>query len=157
MAAPLPLETSDSHSTVELVCLNPEDIEQLWPLVRGYVRKVVRLTPKLEEIDVLKLVQEEYWQLWIAWDVDRGDALAAMTTELTNYESGWRTVRINLLGGIEMDRWKHLVSEIEDWARSEGCDAVEICGRKGWGTVFPEYELIEHTFSKELRHDQRWK
>lgn len=159
---PLPLLSDglESSSTVELLCLPPEEVDKAWPLVRSLLARVTSLTPKLELEDILALTQSGDFQLWVVWDPASRETLAVFATQLTTYPSGWKTVRINLLAGEEMERWKHLIDGIEQWAIAEGCDAVEIVGRRGWGRVFPDYKLIEHTFSKdlkELRHGQRWK
>lgn len=161
MPLPIPSDGLESPSTVELLCLPPEEVHKAWPLLEPILARVVSLTPKLELEDVLALTQSGDFQLWVMWDSAQRETLAVFTTELAPYPSGWKTVRINLLAGQEMERWTRiLISGIEQWAIAEGCDAVELVGRRGWGRVYPDYELIEHTFSKdlkELRHGQRWK
>lgn len=42
---------------------------------------------------------------------------------------------ILLCGGENMKAWIHHVDDICDWARKQGCDAVEIPGRRGWKRV----------------------
>jgi hypothetical protein len=49
-----------------------------------------------------------------------------------------------------MARWLHLLAPIEDWAKSEGCDAMRIMGRRGWGRVLPTYRLTRVVLEKEL-------
>jgi hypothetical protein len=42
------------------------------------------------------------------------------------------------------------VAVLEDIARTGGCIAMRIPGRKGWGRVFPGYEERYRVFEKPL-------
>lgn len=155
MEIPVQNERSVSPSTVELIRLLPGDLAYLWPLLKEHVRTAVSKTEKVTEADVCELGQSGDWQIWVVWNMDISDPLAVFATELAVYPSGHKVARINLAGGVGLDHWKQVIERFERWARDEGCDAAEICGRRGWGKIYPDYALIESTFSKELGHGER--
>ena len=66
------------------------------------------------------------------WTVRADNCLIGLAvTELRNYPRQ-RRCRYLLLAGDGFDRWQHLQQDIEDWARANGCTAMEMCGRRGW-------------------------
>jgi hypothetical protein len=93
-----------------------------------------------------------YFPQELAVDGNRGDFLAALVTEIQEHVNGWKAARIIALGGRQMERWVHLISGVEEWAVSWGCDSLEIVGRKGWGKLYPEFEPIEYVYAKGLKH-----
>jgi hypothetical protein len=70
-------------------------------------------------------------------------------TEIVRYPRSTRCV-LFLCAGDGLDRWLHHLGEIEAWARAQGCDAMEVAGRKGWARVLKGYELVNVMLRKEL-------
>ncbi len=82
-------------------------------------------------------------QLWPAPD-------AAMVTEiLSTKRKRWCHV---FLAGGDLARIVEMVPSVEAWARAQRCQAVTICGRKGWERVLAPHGVkpAHLTLSKEL-------
>lgn len=81
------------------------------------------------------------------WD---GQIKAAGVTKIIASQKS-KVLMCEACSGSEFIRNKHVMQTIEDYARSEGCDAVRIGGRKGWGRVFPEYREIAVLLERRLK------
>ena len=138
-------------SSVELIRVPEDGVSKAWPLAAPLLEKAVNRTEKVTLSGLRESMILGDMQLWLVYDTKLNDVLAACGTELSTYVSGFKTARVLLLGGLDLDRWSSLTANFEKWAKQEGCDAVEMVGRKGWGKIFPDYEPIEHWFAKEIR------
>jgi hypothetical protein len=97
--------------------------------------------------DLIDNLRSGHRQLWVAWDGSK--VLAAAITRINVQRSGL-ACQIAACGGTEGERWMHLISRIEDWARAEGCRKVVIEGRPGWERVFPAYKRVRVVLEREL-------
>ena len=73
---------------------------------------------------------------------------SAMITEIVDYPQ--RAIcRIWLAGG-ELDELMQAEKSIAVWAKSLGCDAMEIIGRKGWQRQLKDYTATAVILAKDL-------
>ena len=87
--------------------------------------------------------------LWIAIEEDGGEIHAAMTTELVPMRPGlvcWMCQ----CGGDRMLDWSRFHTEIEDYAKKEGCVKVILRGRSGWRRILPGYSVKTVQLEKTL-------
>lgn len=87
------------------------------------------------------------WILWIVWD---GSVRAIVGTELYRDVSGMKCCMIRFATGRQAATWTHLLREIEDWARGEGCQRLDMIARKGWARHLPDYKMTHVVLEKEL-------
>lgn len=73
--------------------------------------------------DVAEGIASGRMQLWPAED-------GCCVTEILTYPQ--RKVLNGAICGGDMDRVLDMIPAIEEWARLQGCDCVEITGRRGW-------------------------
>ncbi|HVR65131.1 MAG TPA: hypothetical protein VMT98_00715 [Verrucomicrobiae bacterium] len=84
------------------------------------------------------------------WTVRADNCLIGLAvTELRNYPRQ-RRCRYLLLAGDGFDRWQHLQQDIEDWARANGCMAMEMCGRRGWERKLRGWRATHVEMTKEI-------
>jgi hypothetical protein len=84
-------------------------------------------------------VQSGLQVLWVLHLRESEELLAAATTCFTNYPDR-RLLTISFLGAREDDSsrpiWYNdrdmIVSTLTRWAAGNGCDGIEIIGRRGW-------------------------
>ena len=73
---------------------------------------------------------------------------SVIVTEIVDYPK--RAVcRIWLAGG-EMDELIEAEKSIVEWAKSHGCDGMEIIGRKGWERQLKDYKPASTVLIKEI-------
>ena len=154
-----------------LVYIPLEHVHLVWPCVAGLIEAAMRRGDLSSFASVATAVMAGRAQLWVAVarhqgveerpssramdgrtrpDADRDhEIVAAAVTELQQTERRKFCI-IVACGGDQMTRWLDLLAPIEDWARSEGCDAMRIMGRRGWSRVLPAYRLTRVVLEKEL-------
>jgi hypothetical protein len=152
MLQALQAESTESYSKgdAELLAIPPDGIETVWPIARAQLALAASWTRKVD-LDVLKTrLQAGIGQLWMVWVPKDELSLATICTDLLVHDTGWKVARVTLIGGGGMDIWRSLLVELEQWAREEGCDAIELVGRKGWQRVYTDYEHCETLIVKEF-------
>ncbi len=119
------------------------DVAQVWPRVAGCVQKALDRQSEWRLADIHEQLMNQRMQLWVVpWTL-------AVVTQIQTYP-GARICMLVLCGGEGLDENKALLREIEQWARSLGCDEMRIQGRAGWRRVYPEYEPIATVMRKKL-------
>jgi hypothetical protein len=139
------------HPTAELTCVNPADVQLIWPLVSQRLSAATRRTGISAFADIEHAILDGDALLWLALSADGADihidAVAATRLELT--EAG-KVCVIVVCGGRNMPRWLPLIAGIEAYANAEGCRSVRIYGRKGWLRVLDGYRQTHVIMEKEL-------
>ena len=124
---------------MDLVCVDPARVTQIWPIARHLIRSAIDRTDLSEFADIEAEVLAGQQLLWLAWS---GQIEAAATTHLIKTRD--RPVLVlTACGGHDRERWLPLLTKIEDYARKEGAKCVRIYGRTGWQRVLNNYR-VEH-------------
>jgi hypothetical protein len=156
----------------QLLCIPPDHVGQVWPLVSGLIRTAMQRGDLSSFVAVEARVLSGSALLWLAIAHRKGveerpssrtmdgferpgdkatgpEVLAAAVTELHRTE--WRKVCVIVAcGGSDMSCWLDLIGPIEEFARAEKCSAMRIMGRKGWARVLPAYRPKRVVLEKEL-------
>lgn len=127
-------------------------LQTMWPMIVPYVQKAVDYSEgktTLKET-VADLVAKRK-QLWVVIDNDK-KIISAAVSMLQKFESGLVLATINLLGGENgsLSEILELRPEFEKWAKTEGCNRVDILARKGWAPKLPDYKLVAYVMSKQI-------
>lgn len=109
-------------SKVDLVCVDPARVRELWPYAGPLIRAATRRLTLFEQIERSVLVGDQL--LWIIWNGKQ--ITAAATTHLSD-----GACTITACGGSSMKSWLPAFSQIQQYAKDEGC-SVRIQGREGW-------------------------
>lgn len=136
------------RSSVELVCVDPARVSEVWPLVSPLLKAACYRTKLNAFADIEADILSGRSLLWLAWNGHTVES--AVATVLINSEIG-KVCVITVCGGSDMKRWLPLIEQIESYAKAEGCKRVRIYGRKGWLHVLDGYEEKHVIMDKELR------
>lgn len=125
-----------------------EHAARVLPHVIGRLQAVVdRSGERYTVASLAELVMRGEFQLWVIGDEQiRGVVL----TELFFAPSGKKVASIRAATGDAAEGWLHLLPELEQWAKSEGCHVVEAIARKGWARRLTDYKLTHVVLEKEL-------
>lgn len=135
--------------TTRLLCVGPDDVPAVWPAVERFIADAYEKTDRLVP-DVLGWLAARKGLLWIAVEVPGPRIVAAATSSLESMRGGL-SCRIVAGGGDGgVDVWKRHISDLEDYARVEGCYKLWFEGRHGWGRVLPGYVPTTVVFERRL-------
>ena len=130
-----------------------ERVDEVWHECKEYVQMGNNKSKEEMTIDDIyeKLLTADM-QLWIVFSKDR-EIYSVLTTEIVTYPRK-TTCRIVTLGGEGLDEWvEDLLNILEEWAKEQGCVAMETCCRKGFTKKLKKYGY-EHAYTvlgKELQ------
>lgn len=129
--------------------LVPADmLSAAWPYVLPHIEKMAEATRgKLTTDDMRARIAGEECQLWVA--LEGKELLATLVTEIVVYPQR-KVARIVGCVGEHRAKWIHLLGQIQDWARANGCAAMEIVARKGWAKALPDFQLTHVLLEADL-------
>lgn len=134
-------------SSVELLCVDPTRVDEIWPHAAPLLQTACRRTGLNAFADLEADILAGRSLLWIAWNGETIEAAAA--TVLIRSEIG-KVCIITACGGRGIERWLPLIGGIEAYARNEGCSRFRIYGRRGWQRVLEGFEQKHVIMDKEL-------
>ena len=129
------------------VCVSPSHVPAVWPFAKPLIEAAMRRGGVSDFSGVERDVFSGAALLWLAWD--GREIAAAAVTELTLVH-GRRLCTIVACGGHDRKRWLHLLADLENFARREGCEATRIYGRRGWVRALHDYRATRVILEKEF-------
>ena len=123
----------------------PDDLHIIWNEVEQKIKPALDdcYTPQ----DIIDGLIQDRFQLFISWE---DHVESAVITEIAEYPQK-KICRYFLAGGNNMDNWLEPIQKaIEQFARDNQCNAIEVAGRKGWLRKLKGYKQKIFLMSKEL-------
>jgi hypothetical protein len=131
--------------SVDLLCVDPKEVDQIWPYAGGMIRAAIERTNLSDFADIEKQVLAGEQLLWLAVS---DHIEAAATTHLSR-----NVCTLTACSGHQRERWLPLFKKIEQYAVAEGCETMRIFGRKGWERILDGYRAEYVILEKQLgRH-----
>ena len=142
---------SDSPD-ISVVRIHPADVYVSWQAVEDHISRALETTDKLGMDDALTMCAEGEAQLWVGFDFKAEESvIGACITAIETFSDDYRVITTLALGGNDFRRWDQLLlGAVEEFGRENGCDVIEIQGRKGWGKWFQGFTETSRYFVKEL-------
>jgi len=134
-------------ASVELICVDPQRVHEVWPRVAHLINGAVHRTGLSHTADIEYDTLHGDGLLWLACDGET--VMAAATTVLAETDTA-KVCVLTACGGAGRAAWLPLLAQIEAYARAEGCAALRIYGRKGWARVLTGYRVEHVILRKEL-------
>jgi hypothetical protein len=137
-----------------LVLIPAAHAETVWPLAEPHLKRALQFADgefTLEE--ARRSVAEGRFQLWLAWDGAQGRCIGAGLTEIFDYPRKRVCFLVLWASEAPRPRWLDGLDAVERWARGQGCKAMRLLGRKGWGRVLdgyrPQYTVFVRSLDEE--------
>jgi len=123
-------------------------VDDVWDEVRPWITAACkRSRGKFDENDIRIGLLERDDQLWI-WRTETSYAVGV--TRIVVHPQ-MKVCSIRLVTGRNRVEWeKECIARIESWAKSQGCEAMELQARPGWKTVLPDYDMTHIVLEKRL-------
>ena len=133
-----------------LLCVDPARVMEIWPQVRDMIDDGYAACGTITPPELPQWLSDGKGQLWLSLD---GEIIvAALTTSIVPRRNGC-TLKMVCCGGSKIELWKDCHKQIEEFARVEGCDRVQIReGRPAWSRVLGRdgYKVTHVTLEKAL-------
>lgn len=126
-------------------------VDRFWTLAEPYIKRALDHTRgEFAPEDIKAYCKDRIIQLWLVSEGER--IIAAATTEIVTYPQK-KHCRVVTLAGSRAVEWTPLLDVVlTEWAKEQGCDAMEAFVRKGYVSVLANYGY-KHMYSavfKEL-------
>lgn len=123
---------------MNITLLMPDVALQHWQTISSYYNKVLEHSNQESTLtDYLRKILNAQAQCWVILD-SNGIIVGAGLTEFLQY-SQYKTLHIIAYSGSNFENQSKVFSTIEEFAKANGCKAIEQWGRKGWAKQLPKY------------------
>jgi hypothetical protein len=120
---------------LEVALVPPDMVPGILTCIQDKLKKAADITAgRVVEEDIISLILDNRYQLWIAFDPADMDIQVMILTELKKYpQTKWLCVQhcVGSRGTLRAIGAK-MMSQIEKFAKTEQCAGVEFLGRIGW-------------------------
>ena len=143
------MDGSDAAPRFVLDLVPREALRAVWPHVNRRIMSVVEGSRgELTIESVLRRLASNQWQLWV---VSEGPHVVGIViTEIGVTDSGMRICNVKSCVGEDATQWLHLLSDIEGWAKANGCVRISTWARKGWAKRLKHYNLTHVMLERDL-------
>lgn len=131
----------------DLLCVPPEAVADLWNAVRPMIERAYAETDEFCPTDMLDGLKAGKLLLWVS--APSGTILAVLVTALLPKPSGL-ACKLVACGGTGMKIWLNGHTQIEAYARAEGCAKLLAEARPGWIRKLPGYTINGMVLEKRL-------
>lgn len=135
-----------------IVILKPEEVVEYWDKCRPFIERAFEHRVNTDAVDdyIAPLIQGKC-QLWVY--IDKEEIKGCV---ITNLEKGSKAKVCNILklGADDFMSWgAAMESKIAEFAKTNGCAALQYIGRKGFSGLNPDYKEDGTVFIKELNYE----
>ena len=128
---------------MKLVNIPSSNLDDVWSLVKKDISEALSYSGNHTDADfVYDCVKKNKMQLWVVWDKDKPTTLekyyGVVVTEIIQ-RTLVKTCNIFIVTGRRRQKWQHLISVLEDWAKSIGCTDMYLISRKGWERIMEQF------------------
>ena len=146
---------------MELVRIPIEELDKVWSMVEKDIKSALAYSSQLTDSDfAFDLTKQGKFQLWVLWDkkqkITANKYFGVVVTELIKRKFG-KVCHIYIMTGRQRNKWQHLISKIENFAREEGCDIMELIARPGWQKVLNifDYKRTHVVLEKKIKQENK--
>jgi hypothetical protein len=120
---------------MNILLINKDDYTKVFPKIESFVESAADYTYgrfSANDIKTELLIKQQ--QLWIAYDSN--EVYGFVITEVISYPK-LKVLIMHFTAGKKLLSWKDLMlSDLQDFAKSNGCKTIESYGRPGWAKIF---------------------
>lgn len=138
---------------MKILYVNPDNVGAAWPMFKEYADRVLPLTKKRRcATKFLFDLMSGMEMLWVV--MSESKIVGFCTSAITVYD-GVKMLQVRMLGGDRFSEWIDDMHEsLEKFARENGCDGMELIGRRGWVRKLDRFGWREAFVTCEKRWDK---
>ena len=146
---------------MNLVRIPTKELDKVWSLVEKDIRQALLYSGQLTNSDfVLQTAKQDKFQVWVLWDKKQKTTLdkyfGVVVTELIQRQLG-KVCHVYIMTGRQRQKWQHLVKVVEDFAKENKCQMVELIARPGWQKVMNNFgfKRTHVVLEKQIKLDEK--
>lgn len=118
------------EQTVNIYGVTLDDLDDQWPLLLPHLSRALEYDGDNSATDVYDLVDNRDAQLW---GIDIGYETVGVAVTFIQSTTKRDVLTIWLVGGRRMPDWVYALEDVTTrYAAAQGCDEVQMIGRRGW-------------------------
>lgn len=137
---------------MKIVYVGPESVGAAWPMFKAYAEKVIPLTRDRRTANkfLYDLMDNRETLLLV---FDGSSPVGFCTTQIVDYDDV-RLLQVKMLAGDLFKYWIDDMHEtLEAFAKENGCQGMELIGRRGWIKKLERFGWTEAFVTVEKRFD----
>jgi len=130
---------------VELIFIPQKLVEKVWIKVEPDIKSALERSGQYANSNHIKQhCLKNEMQLWILWNKENKDKkyYGVVITEVIQRPL-IKVLNIRIMVGNNRENWQHYISIIEDFAKQNGCDKMELIARPGWERVLKQFNYTK--------------
>jgi hypothetical protein len=131
---------------IKLINIPKELIDNVWVQVEPDIKSALDRSGNYANPDHFnEWLNKGLAQLWILWDEEAekpNKYHGVVVTEVINRPL-IKICNIRIMVGKGRENWQHYISIIEDFAKKNGCDKMELIARPGWERVLKQFNYTK--------------
>ena len=146
---------------MNLVRIPIQELDKVWSMIEKDIKSALAYSSQLTDSDfVFDLAKEGKFQIWVLWDKEQKKTeqkyFGVVVTELIKRKFG-KVCHIQIMTGRQRHKWQHLISEVENFAKEEGCKMMELIARPGWQKVLNlfDYKRTHVVLEKKIKQENK--
>lgn len=144
---------------MDIVYIPPKDIDKVWVIAKPFVDDALNYSNRHHHSDHFKnLLKKGKLQLWILWDSKKStteEKINGVVVSEIIQRSIKKVFHLPIVTGKNRQQWQHLIEKLEDFAKKQECDLMELVARPGWQKILDKYNykkthvVLEKNLEKE--------
>ena len=128
---------------MKLVRIPSSNLNDVWLLVEKDISSALQYSGNHTDAGFVKeTIKEDKFQLWILWDKDKPTTkekyYGVVVTEIVIRKLK-KSCNIFIVTGRQRRLWTPLIQVIEDFAKEQDCDQMELIARPGWDKIMKPF------------------
>lgn len=135
---------------MKLLRITEEIFPDYWPQIEPLLRANCTLSSGRFSVEGwLEGLAKGECDFWVIIN-EQTKVYAFGISEMNTYKTGLKVLNIPIITGKEVHSWKHMIDELAQWAKDNGCSMIETWAPKGWGRLVPSFTSTHVRFEGAL-------
>ena len=146
---------------MDIVYIPLKDIDKVWVLAKPYIDDALAYSNGHHHSEHFKdLLKKGKLQLWLLWDNDKNTIKEKMTGVVVSeivIRSIKKVFHLPIVTGKNRQKWQHLIEKLEEFAKDQGCDCMELVARPGWQKILDKHKYFKThvVLEKNLKEEKK--
>jgi hypothetical protein len=139
--------------------LTPPQVLKLWPLLEPHIESALHHSiGEYDPFSICLMALSEQAHIWLTRDED-GQVITVIVTRFTSSAHSKSLLIMTCAGQVpDWDTWTAHHKTLEEFAKKNGCNSMQVWGRRGWerrlrhleSNKGKPYQLLYHVYNMEI-------